>query len=456
MLDADASSQRQREKPENAPPQVVLQTVSSLAGTMLGEVLGSSLTGKLLAGALGASVGTFLTARGSRYTRRIVAVALLLAMFDAIRGGASALAAVVRRGTEDDLGHRSGQRDATVRSTSKGIELPPGPRGWVPRQPLLALAAAVAGFAVGTGATAIAGGLKNPTRTIERVSTTNHPQIPNVVGRGASTAVAILAAHGFTAAIQPRTGSHGGDSRVLAQTPSRGESRPRGSTVVLTLAVGPNGPSTVVRPKVLLSALIPNVVGLSIQQAISRLGSRFGTKVVPVDSEVTANRVLTQTPRAGEIAPLATVISLMISSRASVPRVGVPSVVGLELGAAEAKLKAAGLSAGVVRESSETIPSGFVIGSSPAAGESAGNGSTVTLTVSTGVPQLVVPSVVGLELGAAEAKLKAVGLSAGVVRESSETIPSGFVIGSSPAAGESAGKGSEIALTVSTGLRAPG
>jgi beta-lactam-binding protein with PASTA domain len=424
--------------PDNAPPQVVLQTVASLAGTMLGEVLGSSLTGKLLAGALGASVGTFLTARGAHYTRRIVAVALLLAMLDAIRGAPSALAAVVRRGAE-----------------STGIELRPELRRWVPRQPLLTLAAAVAGFAVGTGATAIVGGFKHSPRTTPRVSPTSHAQIPNVVGRGASTAVTILAAHGFTAATHPRRGSHSDDSRVLAQTPSPGGSRPRGSTVVLTLAVGPNGISTVVRPNGLLSALIPNVVGLSVQQAISRLGSQFGTKVVPVDSEATANRVLTQTPRAGEIAPLATVISLT-SSRVIVPEMVVPAMVGLELGVAEAKLKAVGLSAGVVRESSETVPSGFVINSSPATGESVGRGSTVTLTVSTGVPQPVVPAVVGLELGVAEAKLKAVGLSAGVVRESSGTVPSGFVINSSPAAGESAGKSSEVALTVSIGLRAPG
>src|ERR1019366_2258756 len=383
MLDADASRQRQSERPERAPPQVVLQTVSSLAGTMLGEVLGSSLTGKLLAGALGALSGTFLTARGSHHTRRIVAVALLLVLLDAIHDAASALAAVARRGAADSSARRSGQRDVTAHATSAGDGIRPGPPGWVPRQPILTLAAAVAGFAVGTGSIAVAGGLKNSTRTIERASTASHARIPNVVGHGASRAVAILEAHGFTAAIHGRKASHGDDGRVLAQSPSPGQSRPRGSTVILTIAIGSHGLSTVLRPDGPSSAQVPNVVGLSLQQATSRLDSRFGTTVTTVESEVITNQVLAQKPRSGEIASLGTVISLVISSGISAPHVAVPAAAGLELQAAAGKLKAIELRAGVVLEPSETVPPGVVIGSSPVAGESVGKGSEVTLTVST-------------------------------------------------------------------------
>jgi beta-lactam-binding protein with PASTA domain len=383
MLDADAPRQRQREKPEHAPPQVVLQTLSSIAGTMLGEVLGSSLTGKLLAGALGALVGTFLTARGSHQTHRIVAVALLLVLLDAIHGAASALAAVARRGAADSSARRSGQRDVTTRATSTGGGIPPGPRGWVPRQPILTLIAAVAGFAVGTGSIAVAGGLKNSTRTIERASTASHARIPNVVGHGASRAVAILEAHDFTATIHGRKASHGDDGRVLAQSPSPGQSRPRGSTVVLTIAISPNDLSTVLRPDGHSRAQVPNVVGLPLKRAISRLDSWFGTTVTTVESAVTTNQVLTQKPRAGEIASLGSVISLVISSGASVSQVIVPAVAGLEFQAAAGKLKAVGLRAGVVRESSETVPPGVVIGSSPVTGESVGKDSEVTLTVST-------------------------------------------------------------------------
>jgi beta-lactam-binding protein with PASTA domain len=383
MLDADASRQRQSEKPEHAPPQAVLQTISSLAGTMLGEVLGSSLTGKLLAGALGALVGTFLTARGSHHTRRIVAVALLLMLLDAIHDAASALAATARRGAGDSSARRSGKRDVTAHARSARNGIPPGPPGWVPRQPILTLVAAVAGFAVGTGSIALAGGLENSTGTIERASTTSHARIPNVVGHGASRAVAILAAHDFTAAIHARKASHSDDGRVLAQSPSPGQSRPRGSTVVLTIAIGPNGVSTVLRSNGHLSSQVPNVVGLPLKQAISRLESWFGTTVTTVESEITTNQVLAQKPRAGEIASLGSVISLAISSGASAPQVLVPAVAGLELRAAAGKLKAVGLRAGVVRESSETVPPGVVVGSSPLAGESVGKGSEVTLTVST-------------------------------------------------------------------------
>jgi beta-lactam-binding protein with PASTA domain len=360
-----------------------LQTLSSIAGTMLGEVLGSSLTGKLLAGALGALVGTFLTARGSHQTRRIVAVALLLVLLDAIHGAASALAAVARRGAVDSPGGRSGRRDVTAHATSTGGGVSPGPRGWVPQQPILTLVAAVAGFAVGTASIAVAGGLKNSTRTIEHASTASHARIPNVVGHGASRAVAILEAHAFTATLHGRKASHGNDGRVLAQSPSPGQSRPRGSTVVLTIAIKPNDLSTVLRPDGHPRAQVPNVVGLPLKQAISRLDSWFGTTVTTVESAVTTNQVLAQKPRAGEIASLHSVISLVISSGASGSRVIVPAVAGLELQAAAGKLKAVGLRSGVVREPSETVPPGVVIGSSPVTGESVGKNSEVTLTVST-------------------------------------------------------------------------
>jgi beta-lactam-binding protein with PASTA domain len=384
MSDADASRQRQREEPEHAPPQVVLQTLSSIAGTMLGEVLGSSLTGKLLAGAVGALVGTFLTARGSHQTRRIVAVALLLVLLDALHGAASALAAVARRGAADSSAHRSGQRDVTSHATSTRGGIPPEPRGGlVPRQPILTLVIAVAGFAVGTGSIAVAGGLKNSTRTIQRASTASHTRIPNVVGHRASRAVAILKAHDFTATIHGRKASHGDDGRVLAQSPSPGQSRPRGSTVVLTIAISPNDLSTVLRPDGHSRAQVPNVVGLPLEQAVNRLDSWFGTTVTTVESAVTANQVLAQKPRAGGIASLGSVISLVISSGASVSRVIVPAVAGLELQAAAGKLQAVGLRAGVVRESSETVPPGVVIGSSPVTGESVGKNTEVTLTVST-------------------------------------------------------------------------
>jgi beta-lactam-binding protein with PASTA domain len=362
MVDADASTHKARSG--SPPPDVVLQMVSSLALTMLGEVLGSSLTGKLLAGALGALLGTFLTAPGSRRKRRIVAVALLLALLDLLRSAADALASTARRETGGD---------------SRGHV---GPADWVPRRPLLTLAVGLAGFALGTGATAIAHGF-------------NSSHVPDVIGRDASQAEAILAANGFHAAIHRQRSLYGGDGRILGQSPSPGESEARGSTVVLTVAAES-------------SALVPNVVGLPAHQAIARLERHFDTKLIPVVGTNTTSQVLSQAPRAGAIARIGSVVSLVVSTHRPAPLVPVPHLVGLAVEEAEARLKAIDLSAEQVSEPSEEVRSGVVIDSTPAAGTSVEKGSTVTLKVSSGPPGVTVPAPAGHTAKEGEARLKGI------------------------------------------------
>ncbi len=436
MVDTDASTHRAR--PESAPPDIALQMVSSVALTMLGEVLGSSLTSKLLAGALGALLGAFLTERGSHHTRRIVAVALLLALLDALRGVASALASTVTtRGAGGSSRHHSGQGGVSGGSGTTGGPYRLRPADLVPRQPMLALAGAAASFVLGTGAVAAAHGLNN----------TQYAHLPNVVGQSASEATAILATDGFVAAIHSQRTLHGAGHRVLAQSPSPGESKPRGSTVALTVAAAPIGK---------VSGPVPNVVGLPIQQAIGRLEkSRFGTKLVRVASTAPTGQVLTQAPQPGAIATLGSVVSLAVSGGRQKPLlVTVPKLASLPAEVAETMLKAIDLSAIRVPESSEKVPSGSVIGSAPAAGVSVKKGTTVTLNVSSGSSSPsseTVPDLAGLPVEVAETKLKAIGLSASRVSESSEKVPSGLVISSSPAAGVAVEKGSTVTLSVSTG-----
>jgi beta-lactam-binding protein with PASTA domain len=436
VADADVSSHRVRQTAP--PPEFVLQMVASLALTTLGEVLGSSLTGKFLAGALGALLGTFLTARGSHHTRRIVAVALLLALLDALRSAANALASTVRRGAGRDSTHGAVGGDAGNGLGAEGTGRPPGPAAWVPGRPMLTLAAAASGFALGTGAVAVAGGFDESAHV-------TYGHIPNVIGQNASRAAAILASNGFAATIHRRSDLHGVDGRVLAQSPSPSESKPLRSTVVLTVAG---------RSRATLNAPVPSVVGLPVQQAIGRLEGLFRTELVHVVGTTTAGRVMVQAPRAGSIALIGSVVSLTVSSGARVPQVTVPVLAGAAVEDAVTRLKAIGLSADPMREPSETVASGIVIASIPEAGASVAEDSTVTLKVSDGprggrlVP---VPPLAGLAVEDAVMRLKVIGLSAGLVRESSETVDSGAVIGSSPAAGASVESGSTVTLTVSAG-----
>ncbi|HET8759297.1 MAG TPA: hypothetical protein VFM58_24980, partial [Solirubrobacteraceae bacterium] len=76
---------------------VAIQCVASMAGTLIGEALGSTLPAKLVVGCLGAVIGAFLTAPGRNRRRRIVAVAILIALIHLFRRAGDALAAE-RRG----------------------------------------------------------------------------------------------------------------------------------------------------------------------------------------------------------------------------------------------------------------------------------------------------------------------------------------------------------------------
>ncbi|HEX7290841.1 MAG TPA: Stk1 family PASTA domain-containing Ser/Thr kinase, partial [Conexibacter sp.] len=115
--------------------------------------------------------------------------------------------------------------------------------------------------------------------------------------------------------------------------------------------------------------------------------------------------------------------------------VTVPRVVGQDVASATAELRAAGLKAGVDRVTSGR-PADQVLAQDPAGGDQAKDGSTVTLTVSSGPGQVAVPPVDGLGEPKATAKLIDSGLVVDrVVRQTDEAVPEGRVIKTSPAAG---------------------
>jgi serine/threonine-protein kinase len=91
-----------------------------------------------------------------------------------------------------------------------------------------------------------------------------------------------------------------------------------------------------------------------------------------------------------------------------------------------------------------------VIRSDPSAGRPVDRRSEVTLVVSSGPEQVVVPDVVGQTQQDAVAALKEKGLYA-VFQEKASSEPQGTVISQSPAAGQQIGQGSNITLFVSNG-----
>jgi eukaryotic-like serine/threonine-protein kinase len=102
-----------------------------------------------------------------------------------------------------------------------------------------------------------------------------------------------------------------------------------------------------------------------------------------------------------------------------------------------------------VQEAESEEPEGEVISQDPGAGTEVRLGSTVTITVSTGVEQVVVPDVVGIGGRDAERQLRAEGLVP-VRREMEVSDPSqdGQVIEQRPGAGVEVEQGSNVVIVV--------
>jgi eukaryotic-like serine/threonine-protein kinase len=130
--------------------------------------------------------------------------------------------------------------------------------------------------------------------------------------------------------------------------------------------------------------------------------------------------------------------------------VKVPDVLQLAEADAKRRVRAAGLTSEVQRESSTKVPAGLVIRTDPSAGRPVDRRSEVTLFVSSGPEQVVVPDVTGQDETAAVTALRGKGLSA-VVRERPSSEPQGTVVSQSPASGVEVDQGTSITIFVSNG-----
>jgi membrane peptidoglycan carboxypeptidase len=115
------------------------------------------------------------------------------------------------------------------------------------------------------------------------------------------------------------------------------------------------------------------------------------------------------------------------------PKAPVPSVVGMTRKEAIATLSEAGFRA-VVEVGDSFSPKGQVFSQSPGSGTITPLGTLVTIQVSTGVPpQVKVPRVVNMKLGAAKALLGSLGLAVAVVeQETDDATKVGIVLAQDP------------------------
>ncbi|MFC6083284.1 Stk1 family PASTA domain-containing Ser/Thr kinase [Sphaerisporangium aureirubrum] len=125
----------------------------------------------------------------------------------------------------------------------------------------------------------------------------------------------------------------------------------------------------------------------------------------------------------------------------------VPMVAGQTAKGAKATLEGLGLKVQVVQEFSSDVEKDTVIGTDPEGGTEVSKGDTVTLKVSKGVKQVVVPTLVGLTVDEATQTLEANGLKAQVVQALSNREQE-KVFQSKPAAGQKVDENSIVKIYV--------
>ena len=199
---------------------------------------------------------------------------------------------------------------------------------------------------------------------------------------------------------------------------------------------------------------VPSVVNQTVEAATSSLqasGFQVDVKTEP-NSDVKAGIVFAQSPNGNTKADKNSTVVVTVS--AGLGQGDVPSVVGLSKAAATSLLENSGFVVNAVDQNDPKIAVGTVISQDPAGSRKADKGSVVTINVSSGPSALAVPDVSGQSAATASSNLTSLGFKVDQVDQSSTTVASGRVIGTSPAAGKQATPGSTITIIVSTGLPA--
>ena len=191
---------------------------------------------------------------------------------------------------------------------------------------------------------------------------------------------------------------------------------------------------------------VPTVVGADQANAEAKLHQDgFRVNTVPKTAEQPAGQVIGQDPTGGTKVKKGSTVTLTVS--AGPQQVAVPQVVGLTVSSARGRLQKAGLEASEREENSDTVAAGRVISVSPPEGQKVDKGSSVTLVVSSGKPQVQVPDVVGKSFDEAQSNLQAAGFKVTRTDKESDKDP-GTVLSQNPTSGGRIDAGSTIALTV--------
>ncbi len=265
--------------------------------------------------------------------------------------------------------------------------------------------------------------------------------VPNVVGLNIEDARALLLDVGLTPIEDPRVRDGAANDVVYEQSPTPDTLAREGENVILVYNPG------------FVPVTVPNLVGLSVEQATATLRS-LGLRLVVgnfvADTNIPANQILSQSPEADLGTRPNSIITVVVSGGTN--SVLVPDVIGDPEAAAIRELQARpfGFVVTTVREASDLVEAGRVIRTEPIANSAAAPGGAITLYVSAGAATVEVPDFTALGEGEAQNLALSLGLQPTLTYQDvpAEDPADGRVISQSIAAGTRVVSQSQIIFVV--------
>jgi eukaryotic-like serine/threonine-protein kinase len=258
--------------------------------------------------------------------------------------------------------------------------------------------------------------------------------VPNETGKAEAAATVDLDRRGFQVDVRRR---ESGDpvGQVIGQSPEAGTKSDKGSTVTLQVSNGPGKRN------------VPLVVGLSLRRASDALrrADLFADSVTR-HSPQKKGIVISSSPQEGTNVDAGTHVSLVVSSGPQ--QVKVPDVVRMDIAAAHAILRGAGLVFSDSQQASDQ-PKGTVIAETPASGSTVDKGTSVALTISKGPDTAKVPDVGGQTQAQATAMIQAAGLGVQAKdKVTKDQTQDGLVVHQRPAPGTKLKKGRTVVIYI--------
>jgi len=264
---------------------------------------------------------------------------------------------------------------------------------------------------------------------------------------------AIAAAEAAVAALPPLPAN---DTGVLlpvepypAVTPDRPPPRrsKRWPWLVLAALLGVAAIIAIVMAAVPSRVSVPNVVGSTISVATQRLTTEgFEVSVVRDNSDKPRNTVVGQSPTGGTSVDEGSTVTLNVSDGPQIQEV--PNVVGLGRRTARRTLTDAGFAVDERRVPDGEVKLDRVIRQSPSGNSQAERGRTVTIDVSTGPAQGVVPDVVGKDEEDARNALEGAGFRVTAAQKEDGSKKPGTVLAQAPTSGTTVDRGTQVTITV--------